>query len=608
MDLLKPVISISILTILLLSIISPHHNLIFFGGERELYNVHDIGQKMNKNTFKIIKGIEKEGETIVKSDSLFSSRDTVPRSPDIGTCGKNLIMVYEITTKDHTTDIAVQFSGNYGKSWSNIIVPKGPAVFGYPFEKTNQTKPSVSVDKDGHAICVFESDDNRSRLYMLEFPNIANPWRYRLSWLNLYTITNNILTYRIKNLHDLSVDISSDSRVIIAGVCDILNVSSNSELHDVPIILYSEDGNTFMALFDEYIPYRGLRNTTVSFDKGAFITYQMDDSGILCLYFPDGKPDDGWRDLEIENTDYTSYRNPSVCTWGDNVTIVFESFSYNNSDIVYLYSNDLGNSWLPGNVEVASTSMNERYPCVAFQRNRLIISFEKKHSLYITATVDLETWSDPEKISRDDKIVYPYFGFSRFGEEYGIVWDCIERGKQVIRFYDDGETIRNYNCADLKILDNFTFKNGRNGILEGIKSILSIEIENAGAGDADSFMVGVYLKCRNKSRLIPLAVSSIDGLRKGERIAAKLSLIRPNLKDLIEKLILFANADSIVIKVDPDNSIIEENESNNEMSIKVVYETLFPNFVWIKELVSKMTGSEDLKTKDLEKLVSNMID
>lgn len=619
MELSKSSLAILISVVVIASIIIIPTNSMFSKHDVDIGidDLSDFKLGKDKSHFRILKGLEKKYDEMVLDRvemvhglSYFDT-DLISQlpgiNPDVVTYRDKILIVYEHV--GGYKNITMQYSRDHGRNWSSALFSPGPELFNYPFKRSNQTDPDIAIKPNGYAICVFESDDNNSRLYMLEFPNITDSSSWKVSWIDLYYLEGKLYSYRISNLHDLAIDIADNNRILIAGVGDITNLSSGITLHQAPVIFYSNDGgDKFTIIFSEDTPYRNLQKTSVSFDVGAFVTYQIANEGILCLYFPDGDFDKDWEEFDLEDRDLTQYRNPSVYTWESNVVIVLESVSYNNSDIAYFYSQDLGSNWSPGTIDVACSSENEKYPCIIYQQDKFMISFEKDGNLYITNSTDFETWSDPEKVNEIDGSIYPYFGFSEFGNEYGIVWSEIEEDIPVVKFSDmRKEADENEDYVDLRITGNITFKSSEERIVKNMKNVLSIEIENTGSMDSDSFLVTAYIKYKNKERLNPIAVKNVGGLKKGERVEVNLTLFYPSLRDVVKALVSFVNVDSIVIKVDSDDSIAEKDESNNNITIDVSYGTFFPKLVWVEDMILRIVEGRNLNSESVEELVVNML-
>lgn len=601
-------VSISITTI----------NSLFFKYDKEIAGLssdHDNVRMAKKNSFMIIRDIEKEhgdanlGSLMMASSLYHIGADLISQlpgvHPDIVSHGDNILVVYEYI--GNYRNITMQYSRDHGKTWSNALFSKGPDIFGYPFERSNQTDPDIAIRSDGQAMCVFESDDNRSNLYMLEFPDITDPPSWRVSWIELYNLREERYFYRIENLHDLAISISDDDKILIAGIGDIVNLSSSRILNQAPVIFYSKDGgDTFTIIFSEDVLYRNLRKTSASFDEGAYVTYEME-SGSLCLYFPDGDLEKDWKEFVIEDRDSTIYRNPSVYTLGENVIVLIESVSYDNSDVVYFLSKDHGKNWLPGTVEVACSFDDERFPLLSYQRGKFMLSFEKNGNLYITNSVDLEEWSDPEKVNDIDGSIYSYFGFSSFGNEYGLVWSEMGEGFPIVKFLDvekeaDGGEIE--GSVDLRIIESsISYKSSGERLVKNIKNILSLEIENLGSADSGTFMITAYIKYENKENQIPIAIKKVNNLKGGERSEVNLTLFYPSPRDIVKALISFVNVNSLIIKIDSDDTVVETDETNNNINLDVDYGTFFPRLVWLENFISKIFDGKELDSESVEDLV-----
>ena len=575
--------------------------------EEDVYKTVD-----EKNDFVIIDGIEKiEGEPqigIMKIDDS-SFLFTQCTHPKVVNHGKEVLAICRYI--GNYQDVYMRYSLDYGKKWSDILVLRGSKELGCDFSVSNQSKPSLSIGSDGHAMAVFCSQDTLSGFYMLEFQDIGDPSMWTLSYVDLSSVQKGGFLYRIENMHDMSIDISGNNEVLIAGIGDVVNISSNHITHDTPVILFSNNGgDNFELIFSEDTPYQniGLEKTSVSIDRDAYVCYGIKGDGILCLYFPDKNFIDGWEDFSVENTDLTVYKNPHVYTWNDHAIIILESITKDNSDIGFFLTTDSGSSWAPGVVDVASSDYDERMPALRIWDKKFVLSFERGYSVYVTESTDLETWTEPKKVNSAGGDIYPYYGFSDFGNDYGIMWGEIYKGQPVIRFYGGSADIR--KCLpDILIVENsVNLCNNNSLILKKTNNILSFEIENAGSADAGDFIVEIYMKRKNENESTPVAFKEIYGLKSGERVRVNITLFDTNLKDMVKALILFVRVDSLIIKMDSSNEIYEDNESNNELVLKVNYSSIFPRFSWLENAINNLlNGNKEEEYRNVEQLITRVL-
>ncbi len=565
-----------------------------------------------KEDFIIIDSIEKiEGKPqidIMKIDDS-SFLFTQCTHPKIVNHGKEVLAICRYI--GNYQDVYMRYSLNYGKRWSDILILRGSKELGCDFSVSNQSKPSLSIGSQGYAMAVFCSQDVSSGFYMLEFQDIEDPSTWMLSYVDLSSVQKGSFRYRIENMHDMSIDISGNNEVLIAGVGDIVNVSSNHITHDTPVILFSNNGGEdFELIFSEDTPYQniGLEKTSVSIDRDAYVCYEIRSYGILCLYFPDKNFMDGWKNFSVENTDLTVYKNPHVYTWNDHAIIMLESITKDNSDIGFFLTTDSGSSWAPGVVEVACSDYDERMPTLCIRNKKFVLSFEKGYSVYVTESSDLRTWTEPKKVNSAGGDIYPYYGFSDFGNDYGIIWGEIYKGQPVIKFREDFAKVK-MGLPDLLIVRNsVNLCNNNSLILKKTNNMISFEIENAGSGGASDFIIGVYMKRENESESTPVAFREVYGLESGERKRVNITLFDLNLKDMVRALIFFVGVESLTIKVDPSNEISENNESNNEIVLNVNYSSIFPRFSWLEEIINNMlNGRKKDDYHDAEQMIARVL-
>ncbi|MCD6541924.1 MAG: hypothetical protein J7K38_01190 [Thermoplasmata archaeon] len=575
--------------------------------EEDVYKTVD-----EKEDFVIIDGIEKiEGEPqidIMKIDDS-SFLFTQCTHPKVVNHGKEVLAICRYIGSYQ--DLYLRYSLDYGKRWSDILVLRGSKELGYDFSVSNQSKPSLSIGSQGYAMAVFCSQDVSSGFYMLEFQDIGDPSMWTLSYVDLSSVQKGSFRYRIENIHDMSIDISRNNEVLIAGVGDVVNISSNHITHDTPIILFSNNGGKdFELIFSEDTPYQniGLEKTSVSIDRDAYVCYEIRGNGILCLYFPDKNFMDGWEDFSVESTDLTVYKNPHVYTWNDHAIIILESITKDNSDIGFFLTTDSGSSWAPGVVDVASSDYDERMPALCIRDKKFVLSFERGYSVYVTESTDLETWTEPKKVNSAGGDIYPYYGFSDFGNDYGIVWGEIYKGQPVIRFYGGSADIRK-GLPDILIVENsVNLCNNNSLILKKTNNILSFEIENAGSADAGDFIIEIYMKRKNENESTPVAFKEIYGLKSGERVRVNITLFDTKLKDMVKALIFFVRVDSLIIKMDPPDEVHEDNESNNELELKVNYSSIFPRFSWLENTINNLlNGNKEEEYQNVEQLITQVL-
>ena len=572
----------------------------------------DVNKTVNeKDDLVIIEGIEKiEGDAqidIMKIDDdyFLFTRCT---HPQVVNYGEKVLAICRYV--GNYQDVCLRYSLDHGKKWSNILVLKGSKELGCDFLSSNQSKPSLSIGSDGYAMAVFCSQDVSSGFYILEFRDVGDPSKWVLSYIDLSNIQRGDFLYRIENLHDLSADMNSDNEVLIAGIGDAVNISSNHVTRDTPVILFSSDGKNFELVFSEDTPYQniGLEKTSVSIDEGAYVCYEVRGSGILCLYFPDKNFMDGWEDFSVENTDLTVYKNPHVYTWNDHAIIMLESITKDNGDIGFFLTLDSGGSWAPGVVDVASSDYDERMPALCIRDEKFVLSFERGYDVYVTESPDLETWTEPKRVNSAGGDIYPYYGFSDFGNDYGMIWGEIYKGKPVIKFSEDSADVRE-GLPDILIVENsVNLCNNNSLILKKTNNILSFEIENAGSADAGDFIIEIYMRRKNENEITPIAFKEIYGLKSGERVRVNITLFDTNLKDMVKALILFVRVDSLIIKMDSSNEIYEDNESNNELVLKVNYSSIFPRFSWLENAINNLlNGKKEGEYRDAEQLIAQVL-
>ncbi len=204
--------------------------------------------------------------------------------------------------------------------------------------------------------------------------------------------------------------------------------------------------------------------------------------------------------------------------------------------------------------------------------------------------------------------IYPYYGFSDFGNDYGIVWGEIDEGRPVIRFYG-GSADMGKGLPDILVVeDSVNLCNNNSLILKKTNNILSFEIENAGSADAGDFIIEIYMKRKNENESTPVAFKEIYGLKSGERVRVNITLFDTKLKDMVKALIFFVRVDSLIIKMDPSDEVYENNESNNELELKVNYSSIFPRFSWLENAINNLlNGNKEEEYQDVEQLITQVL-
>lgn len=276
--------------------------------------------------------------------------------------------------------------------------------------------------------------------------------------------------------------------------------------------------------------------------------------------------------------------------------IVLESMSFRNRDIVYLFSPDSGNSWIPNSIELVSSESNETFPFFSKCEDKFILSFEREGNLYTVESYDLENWNNLKKLSKIDGGIKPYFGFCRIKENSGIVWSEVIENRSAVKFYfmEIGR-----GKANLRIINDSVKFGGDNNIFKETKNLISICIENSGNESASDFFVSVYIKHRNDDRIIPIAIEKIDYLGARQRMNVSINLFYPTIKSIVDSIVKFVNIEKLILKVDEDYSIVESNEDDNTLVIDVNFVNFFPKMEWIEDMIirslEKNTAINDVK-------------
>ncbi|HDD57697.1 MAG TPA: hypothetical protein ENF43_04185, partial [Thermoplasmatales archaeon] len=277
-----------------------------------------------------------------------------------------------------------------------------------------------------------------------------------------------------------------------------------------------------------------------------------------------------------------------------------------NYDIVCYYSYDYGFHW--GTLTVTDFDGNERFPRIHGNGTHLICSFEKSNNLYITKSVDYgSTWSDPEQINVIDGSVCPFYKFSSFGDDYGIVW-MDEREEFPTIYFSALAQSYQMGDVDLEIIpDSASFNNLNNSIVWKVKNILSFEIENKGNCTVYDVDVVVYIRYRGSNDLYCVAESNIPLMAPSDKEILSIEIFSPTIRDVAKSLVQFANIDEIVIKIDPYNRIMERREDNNELIMDVNYGDIFPRLSWVENIVLRWVGEMGLDNSILEDTLTQIL-
>lgn len=573
-----------------------------------------INSESEKDGFTVISGlrkIEKKLKLHYKMERKDSSILFQGVHPHIVTYSNKALVICRCI--GDSQGICLRYSLDHGENWSETMVLEKVEGTDYSIYISNLSNPSLSIGSNGYAMGVFSSNDSPSLIYMLEFPDPGDPSTWKLYCLDLSDVWKGSYHYQIDGLDELSIDIGRNNSVVIAGVGDVTNLSSHTVTRDTPLFLFGKWGErTFNLVFSEDTPYQdiNLRKCSISVDKDVYACFEISSGGVLCLYFPDCDFSGGWKDFVIEDTDMTIYRNPYVYTWNSNAIILLESITNGNSDIAFFLTVDSGKSWSPGVVDVACSDKDEKIPVLHRKEDRFLLSFEKDSNIYVTESKDLERWSEPKRLNPENANIYPYYGFSDFGGDYGIVCSEIRDGDPVISFYRYSSLDEKTDCLpDLCPVEGSVDIHGNGSVIfRKTNNILSLEIENIGSNDARGFMVGVYIRKKGNDSAQPVAFEEVVGLKAGEKVRVNVTLFHLNLKDLVRFLILFVRVDSMVIKVDPLDEVAEENEGNNDLIIDINYSTIFPKFAWLESVIKNLLDGKGNGEPNADELIVQILE
>ncbi|HEC80812.1 MAG TPA: hypothetical protein ENI42_00070 [Thermoplasmatales archaeon] len=566
-------------------------------------------QHNNKNTITILNHIKaKRSNTHVKEKKDFSSAgilsynqntrvsqyDGYDTYPSIAIHNqKNVLVAY--THRGVTDDIYIQRSFDGGITWSEVFYSPGPKELNYPFSTSNQTNPDLTITPSGYGFCVFKSDDNTSRVYMLEFPDIQDETTWFVSWFNLSHLQSSEgYQYHIDEISSLAVSTSADDKVVIACAADITNITKGTTYHQIPLLLYSTDGgNSFTLIFSEDITYQYLSHTTIASDNGIYIVYQKGDppsSGIVCLYYPDGVVSSEWMDF-IPQTDSYNLLDPFVFSYKNNVFITVEREIDGNHDIILLLSTDQGEHW--STLDVATDPVeSERYPSLFFDGSRLFCTFINTTSsnIYLITSDDKGlTWSEAKQVNSEDSSALNAYHSMQLGNNHSVVW-ADKRGGNLLIYYSNFEeknlAPQPSDDIDLSITPgSIQIKSVEGKIIKHMNNLVSVVISNQGEKRVENVEVALFIGLKDDSKLTHIASETILSLNAGEEKEVKLLLFSPVVADAAPALIEFAGIDEITVIVDPDNLIYEKDEYNNKASLQCNYGEIFPRFAWLENII-----------------------
>ncbi|HEC94499.1 MAG TPA: hypothetical protein ENI45_00865 [Thermoplasmatales archaeon] len=542
-----------------------------------------------------------------------SPQDSCNLHPSMAVYKQNNLLVAYLH-RETTEDIYIQRSADGGITWSQVFYSLGPKEFNHPFSTTNQSNPEVAIKPNGYGFCVFESDDNRSRLYMLEFPEIHDETTWFVSWFNLFHLRSKKgYQYHVDEISFPSISASTDNKIVIACTADITNITKGVTYHQIPLILYSIDGgDEFTLIFSEDITYQYLSHSSVSSDKGIYIVYQKGTepvTGIVCFYYPDGVVSSKRMEF-IPPTDSYNLLNPDVFTYGDTVFIVAERETAGNYDVILFSSTDSGEHW--SNQEVAAKHFEmERYPSIFFNGTRLFCVFNNVSSrnIYLTSSDDFGcTWSKMKQVNTIQSPVHASYHTVQIGDEYNIVWSDLKQSNPLIYYADlEEKTSSSYKNLDVVILPDtvqFTSVNGKQ-MVKNVNNIVSVTVRNHGNSTAENIMVTVSIRYKDGSKPIPIASKTLPSLNAGEEKKMDIPLFSLVLQEVVPALVEFANIDEIIVTVDPGGKIEGVDEYNSQQSISCSYQDIFPGFSWLEDVVLGFMGEE--KAADVSMLEQVLI-
>ena len=513
--------------------------------------------------------------------------------PSIAALNQNNILI-AYTHRGINDDIYIQRSTDGGSTWSNVFYSPGPSELNYPFSTNNQTKPEVTITPNGYGFCVFESDDNTSRIYMLELPEINNEETWFVSWFNLSHLQSNEgYQYHIEGISYPAVSATKDKKIVIACAADITNITKGATYHQIPLLLYSTDGgNDFTLIFSEDINYQYLSHTSIASDDGIYIVYQKGDepaSGVVCIYYPDGVVSSDWMDF-IPQTDSYNLINPCVFTYENNVFITAERENNGEHDIMMLISTDEGKHWNTFDVATAPGE-SERYPSAFFDGTQLLCAFVNttSNNLYLTTSEDKGlTWSKVKQVNSEDSPALDAYHSMQLGGEHSIVWVSGKEGKNLIYYSNLEENPAPQPSTDVDLYikpGSVKIKSVEGKVIKHMNNIVSVVVSNQGEERVENAEISLFIKVKGDDKLTHIASKTLRYINPGEEKEVKLLMFSPVVADAAPALIEFAGISEIKVVVDPENTVHESNEYNNEASLKCNYSDIFPRLEWLENII-----------------------
>lgn len=502
--------------------------------------------------------------------------------PSMGINHNNILVAYEHNDIDGP-HVYYSSSTDYGHNWS---APSTLEInLGSNYQDINTTSPSISVyPNNNKAFGTFISPLNNSATFgYVDIPSIVgnkNNWNaFTLDWSK---IIHNATSGEFYSFWDFSnpdtICYNNASAPWVIGLIGSTNYTNATTLegpcNKAPMFCFNdlEEPDKYISLtwYPEFqdCSHLSLANDYVS-DTIVGVCEINNGLDQDILFFK-GTLEDFYREEELSNYTFTGVENlinPNVFIKDNQIYIVMETDEYSDQEIIMYNSSDDGATWTKN--RITSTTMDSTNPTIFVNETHVQCSYIDSENLLIISSTDTGvTWNTPVQINDQDSVVVPGYHNSDMADMDHLVWTDDRNGNN-----DIYTIILNPPTVDLTVYD-VSLKKGFDFL--GTKNWVSFTVKNDGTGIASNIHVTFSHTCKNQtSEFIPYTVdvSSIDA---GCNETKEQSLFRVQIPDYFFAMVQLFEIESITVHVDPDGTTGDANPSNNNATINVSYEDIFP--------------------------------
>ncbi|MCK4995743.1 MAG: hypothetical protein KAR55_02540 [Thermoplasmatales archaeon] len=519
--------------------------------------------------------------------------------PSVVTGSYRALASFEVEDEEGKSRIYFRNSGNYGQSWSSnedkLVAKLNDAN---PDIEVEHPTLSVSPKSPYNAYAAFVSPFNDSGVngYLIT-PNVG---------ADLENTDISIIDWSVYDFYDfehpdiVAFDNSITPWVFVQiGSTDYVDPNSGlGPCKNSLMFVFNtlDDPNSVTtAWFPEF---ENCSNVSIANHFGDDTIYgvceQQNGSRKDLLFFK-GNPESWVGDEEdLENLSFwfptVNLSHPQIFVRNDDIYIVATLAGLIggefNQAIGIIYSSDGGETWditsPVDDILFPPNATTPTFPDIKVNDTQMYVTFIEDNNLYFTnSSTASESWSDPIKINDVDDSVVEDYRFAEIGSMDHIVWTDNRDGNK-----DIYSALRAAPEIDLLIVPGSINLSTEGYNFFQAKNWIEFAVKNDGGQFVENVPIEITYKRFGSDPVKTEYQSILTYLNVGAEKTIERPLFRLTVIEFINALIDFAGIQNITVTVDPDDSLGDNDFSNNAYTLtNVTYGTIFPRLAWLEDIL-----------------------